>query len=149
MEDEAEGVALGPGTTDDALAALAAHWTEATLSESPEFTAPLARAIFEPAVAADAPRSLSLFLKGTNFQLKVWNALLRVPSGAVTTYGRLAKVIGQPSAARAVGSAVARNPIAYLIPCHRVIRELGTFGEYRWGPVRKRAILGWEVARAS
>lgn len=96
----------------------------------------------------DWPSSLSLLLKGTNFQIRVWEALLRIPSGAVATYGQLARALGRPGAARAVGSAVGKNPIAYLIPCHRVIREEGILGGYRWGPARKRAMLGWEAAKA-
>ena len=87
-------------------------------------------------------------LRGTNFQLKVWEALLRIPPGHVTTYEGIAAQIGSPGAVRAVGTAVARNPIPVLIPCHRVIRKLGAFGQYRYGQVRKRALLGWERARA-
>jgi AraC family transcriptional regulator of adaptative response/methylated-DNA-[protein]-cysteine methyltransferase len=107
----------------------------------------LAQATFYPSDALPPEAPFSLFLKGTNFQTKVWKALLRIPPGAVTTYGRLARVMGAPKSARAVGSAVAKNPIAYLIPCHRVIRETGVLGEYRWGSARKRAILGWEAAQ--
>lgn len=80
----------------------------------------------------------------TPFQLKVWSALLRIPAGAVTSYTALAAQIGRPSATRAVASAVARNPVAYLIPCHRVIRQMGHFGGYRWGLPRKRVMLAWE-----
>jgi AraC family transcriptional regulator of adaptative response/methylated-DNA-[protein]-cysteine methyltransferase len=131
----------------EAVSALGAEWPGAVLTEVPEASSEVARAIFNPGGAAPQLASLSLFLKGTNFQIKVWNALLRVPPGTVTTYGRLAQALGSPNSARAVGSAVGKNPIAYLIPCHRVIREMGTFGQYRWGRVRKRAILGWEAAR--
>jgi len=123
------------------------EWPGATLVEAPDQTADLARAIFEPEIRPSTPTSLSIVLKGTSFQVKVWNALLRIPPGTVTTYGRLAKALGQPAAARAVGSAVGKNPVSYLIPCHRVIRELGTISGYRWGPIRKRAMLGWEAAR--
>jgi len=123
------------------------EWPGATLVETPDQTAGLAKLIFEPAKRPSTPTSLSIILKGTNFQVKVWNALLRIPSGTVTTYGRLAQTLGQPTAARAVGSAVGKNPVSYLIPCHRVIREMGTISGYRWGPIRKRAMLGWEAAQ--
>ena len=88
-----------------------------------------------------------LHVQGTAFQLRVWKSLLRVPAGQLTTYGQLAIRIGQPSAARAVGSAVGSNPVALLIPCHRVIRASGALGGYRWGAGRKAAIIGWESAR--
>lgn len=90
---------------------------------------------------------LPVLLAGTNFQLKVWEALLRVPSGGLCSYSDLAATMGRPTATRAVASAVAANHIAYLVPCHRVIRSMGTFGQYRWGAARKRAIIGWEQAR--
>jgi AraC family transcriptional regulator of adaptative response/methylated-DNA-[protein]-cysteine methyltransferase len=80
--------------------------------------------------------------------LKVWEALLRIPAGAVLSYQDVAGLVGKPKASRAVGSAVARNPVGYLIPCHRVIRETGVLGEYHWGAWRKKAILGWEAVRA-
>ena len=126
------------------LAALAARWEGATLIDDPGATSALAARVFEP---GDGSGPVTLHLSGTNFQVKVWEALLRVPSGAITSYETLAERVGSPTAVRAVGSAVARNPIAYLIPCHRVIRKTGAFGEYRWGPARKRALLGWESAR--
>jgi AraC family transcriptional regulator of adaptative response/methylated-DNA-[protein]-cysteine methyltransferase len=78
----------------------------------------------------------------------VWRALVQVPEGTLVTYGDIAKYIGRPSASRAVGSAVGANPISYLIPCHRVIRETGVIGQYRWGTGTKRALVGWETARA-
>lgn len=92
---------------------------------------------------------VKVHLKGTAFQLKVWESLLRIPAGGLSTYGQIARRIEQPKAARAVGSAVGANPIAYLIPCHRVIRASGVFGQYRWGSLRKTAILGWEQAQAA
>jgi len=91
-------------------------------------------------------RPLTAFVKGTDFQVRVWRALLRIPSGRLTTYGQLAAALGAPSAARAVGSAVGSNELAWLIPCHRVIRQTGAAGEYRWGAVRKRAMLAWEAS---
>ncbi|WP_018630253.1 methylated-DNA--[protein]-cysteine S-methyltransferase [Niabella aurantiaca] len=90
---------------------------------------------------------IKLHLKGTDFQLKVWESLLKIPMGQLTTYGTLAARIGQPNAARAVGSAIGSNPVAYLIPCHRVIQSTGHTGGYMWGPARKMAIIGWEQAR--
>ena len=89
-----------------------------------------------------------LHLIGGPFQIKVWEALLRVPSGHVTTYGDIAASIGAPKAVRAVGTAVGRNPISYLIPCHRALRRDGALGGYHWGLPVKRAILAWEAARA-
>jgi AraC family transcriptional regulator of adaptative response/methylated-DNA-[protein]-cysteine methyltransferase len=90
---------------------------------------------------------LAVLVKGTNLQLKVWEALLRIPLGEVVTYEQLAAAAGAPSAVRAVGTAVGRNPVSYLIPCHRVIRKTGAFGNYGGGPARKRAMLTWEFAR--
>lgn len=130
-----------------AIAGLEEEWPGANLVEDPAATAELARAVFYPHDSEPPKAPLSLFLKGTNHQIKVWNALLRIPWGTVTTYGKLAKVLGAPGSARAVGSAVGKNPLAYLIPCHRVIRQTGAFGEYRWGAQRKKAILGWEAGQ--
>jgi AraC family transcriptional regulator of adaptative response/methylated-DNA-[protein]-cysteine methyltransferase len=127
------------------LEALRAGWPGARLVENVGATAPLARRAF--ARAAGEGR-LPLHLRGTNFQIRVWEALLRVPEGAVVTYESLAAAAGAPGAARAVGAAVGANPVAYVIPCHRVIRKTGAFGGYRWGTARKRALLGWEAARA-
>ena len=91
--------------------------------------------------------NIKLHLKGTPFQLKVWDALLKIPMGGLETYGSLAKEIQLPKASRAVGSAIGDNPVAFLIPCHRVIRSTGEFGQYHWGPTRKSAIIGWEAAQ--
>lgn len=90
---------------------------------------------------------IKLHLKGTPFQLKVWETLLKIPAGKLSTYGSLAAGLQQPNASRAVGSAVGANPVAFLIPCHRVIRSTGEFGEYHWGSARKTAMIGWEAAR--
>jgi len=89
-----------------------------------------------------------LHLKGTEFQLKVWETLLKIPMGQLTTYGNIAKQIQQPNASRAVGTAIGDNPVAFLIPCHRVIQSTGVFGQYHWGSTRKTAIIGWEAAHA-
>ena len=94
-------------------------------------------------------KPLNVHLRGTNFQLKVWEALLQVPLGAVTTYSGIAARIGKPNALRAVGTAVGHNPIAVLIPCHRVIRKVGEFGNYRYGELRKKALLAREFVTAS
>jgi AraC family transcriptional regulator of adaptative response/methylated-DNA-[protein]-cysteine methyltransferase len=93
-----------------------------------------------------ARRGLSLWLSGTNFQIQVWRALMAVPFGCVVSYSQLATLMGRPKATRAVGTALARNPVAFLIPCHRVLRETGEFGTYHWGSERKAAMCGWEAA---
>lgn len=136
-----------PDDRDQVLAELRARWPRAQLIEDDAATAPVARRIFSRD-GSEAEASVSLFLHGTNFQLKVWEALLRIPAGNVTSYEDIAHAVGAPRAARAVGAAVARNPVAYLIPCHRVIRKTGAFGDYHWGATRKRALLAWEAARA-
>lgn len=92
---------------------------------------------------------IPLHLKGTTFQLKVWEALLKIPEGALASYGDVADFISHPAANRAVGTSIGCNPVAYLIPCHRVIKSVGGIGEYRWGQNRKMAIIGWEAAKVS
>jgi AraC family transcriptional regulator of adaptative response/methylated-DNA-[protein]-cysteine methyltransferase len=92
---------------------------------------------------------IKLHLKGTAFQIKVWEALLKIPMGDVSTYSSIANQIHNPNASRAVGTAIGDNPVAFLIPCHRVIRSTGEFGQYHWGSVRKAAMLGWEAAKVS
>lgn len=89
---------------------------------------------------------IKLHLKGTDFQLKVWESLLKIPMGRLSTYGSIAREIASPNASRAVGTAIGSNPVAFLIPCHRVIQSTGTFGGYMWGNTRKTAIIGWETA---
>ena len=95
-----------------------------------------------------APHQLKLHLKGTDFQLKVWETLLKVPMGQLVTYGDIARAINRPKASRAVGTAIGNNPVAFLIPCHRVIQATGVIGEYHWGSARKKAIIGWEASQA-
>jgi AraC family transcriptional regulator, regulatory protein of adaptative response / methylated-DNA-[protein]-cysteine methyltransferase len=90
---------------------------------------------------------IKLHLKGTSFQLKVWETLLKIPMGGLSTYGSIAQKINNPNASRAVGTAIGSNPVAFLIPCHRVIQSTGIFGGYMWGPTRKTAIIGWEAAK--
>ena len=92
------------------------------------------------------PDEIKLHLKGTSFQLKVWETLLKIPAGGLTTYADLATKSGHEGACRAVGTAIGRNPVAFLIPCHRVIKATGDIGNYHWGEVRKEAIIGWEAA---
>jgi AraC family transcriptional regulator of adaptative response/methylated-DNA-[protein]-cysteine methyltransferase len=104
----------------------------------------LANRIFHRAAIKDSSTPLRAFVRGTQFQVRVWRALLKVQHGTLVSYGGLATILNRPTAARAVGSAVGQNPLAYLIPCHRVIRETGALGGYRWGEVRKQAILAWE-----
>ena len=127
----------------DPVAELRDEWPEATLVDDPAG----ARARLESLAGPRAP--IRLWLKGTNFQLKVWEALLRVPEGELVSYGHLAGAAGMPTAVRAVASAVAANPVAWLVPCHRVIRSSGVLGQYRWGSERKAALIGWEAARRS
>jgi len=128
----------------DAIDTLVSGWPQAKMIEDYNATAPLVEPIFDLSQRNRKP--LHLHLRGTNFQLKVWEALLRIPPGAVTSYQGLAEQAGHPGASRAVGTALGRNPIAVLIPCHRVIRKLGEFGNYRYGVTRKKALLGWEAA---
>lgn len=96
----------------------------------------------------DKLSEIKLHLKGTDFQLKVWEALLKIPMGQLATYGSIAQQIEKPNASRAVGTAIGSNPVAFLIPCHRVIQSTGTFGGYMWGNTRKTAIIGWEGAKS-
>jgi AraC family transcriptional regulator, regulatory protein of adaptative response / methylated-DNA-[protein]-cysteine methyltransferase len=126
---------------DAAMADLRGRWPAAGFTEAPERVAPWVRAAFGGGGEA------RLALIGAPFQIKVWEALLRVPSGQVTTYGALASAIGAPKAARAVGTAVGRNPVSWLVPCHRALREGGALGGYHWGLDVKRAMLAWESAR--
>jgi AraC family transcriptional regulator of adaptative response/methylated-DNA-[protein]-cysteine methyltransferase len=128
---------------DSALRELRTAWPNAIIRCNSRLTAEVVCSVFRNK-KENPDHSTSVFLVGTPFQLKVWEAVLRVPPGFVLTYRDIGKAIGSPGASRAVGSALARNPVAYLIPCHRVIRETGTIGDYRWGSARKRAILSWE-----
>ena len=121
-----------------------AAWPLSRLVEDRRATKVVIERLFEGADGGP-PR---LLLRGTNFQVKVWSALLRVPAGRVVSYLDLASAIGQPRAVRAVGNALAHNPLGYLVPCHRVIRATGALGDYRWGQTRRRALLAWEAAQA-
>lgn len=121
------------------------HWNNSVFHQNQELTFEIVKQIFNN--HAGNKNKLHLFVKGTNFQVKVWNALLRIPAGGVVTYQDIAKKIDSPRAMQAVGSAVGSNHIAYLIPCHRVIRKDGILGEYRWNSTRKKSMIGWEMAR--
>lgn len=124
---------------------LRTRWGNANLVSSPGATKAVSDRIFDPSRWGDAS-PLNVIVRGTNFQVKVWEALLRIPPGRVASYEEIAARIDAPGAVRAVGNALARNPVAFLIPCHRVIRKTGAFGNYRWGAARKKAILAWEAA---
>ena len=145
------GLSFHDGNRKAALRDLAARWPNATVEERPRVTAPVASRIFTALEIRDPEGlvPLGLLVRGTNFQVKVWRALLQIPVGSVATYEDIATAIGAPSAVRAVGTAIGRNPVAFLIPCHRVIRTTGALGGYRWGLPRKRAMLAWETGRAA
>ena len=132
------------GQREHAFAELTADWPMAEIEWDDHHARHLAARIFKPGAPAG---SWKLIVRGTPFQLRVWRALLQVPPGGLVSYGAIAAAAGNPNASRATGSAVGRNAISFLIPCHRVIRETGIPGHYRWGAVRKRAILAWENAR--
>lgn len=119
------------------------QWPRARLVERPREAQRVARQV----LGDDRAAALDLHVRGSNFQIKVWEALLGVPPGQLVSYDELARRSGRPGAARAVGAAVAANPVAVLIPCHRVICKTGAFGEYRWGETRKKALLAWEAAQ--
>lgn len=124
---------------DAALADLMARWPKAQFQPDP--------AVAARAAAAFAGRDTRLHLIGAPFQIKVWEALLRIPSGHVTSYSEIAQAVGHPAAQRAVGTAVGRNPVSFFIPCHRALRRSGGLGGYHWGLPVKRAMLAWEAAR--
>ena len=126
---------------DEAMRDLTARWPNALYQENPEAI----RSWVETAFGQSGETKLHMI--GAPFQIKVWEALLRIPSGHVTTYSELAQSVGHPRAVRAVGTAVGRNPVSFLIPCHRALRKSGALGGYHWGLPVKRAILAWESAR--
>jgi AraC family transcriptional regulator of adaptative response/methylated-DNA-[protein]-cysteine methyltransferase len=130
-----------------ALDDMMARWPNARYFEAPERSGGHVRDIFG-AGAAGGRRTLNLVFIGTDFDVAVWRTLLKIPQGFATTYSDIAAYLGKPKAARAVGSAVGRNPISFIVPCHRVLRKSGAMGGYHWGLARKQAILGWEAAAA-
>jgi len=134
------------GDRERVLDVLKSRWRKARLNKDMPRTRALVSQVFAWYIG-QTPAPLHLFLNGTNFQIKVWEALLQIPPGAVVSYEDIAARIGMPSASRAVSNAVAQNPIPVIIPCHRVIRKAGEFGGYHYGAARKKALLGWEAAR--
>jgi len=130
---------------DRAILDLQALWPSARFEHSPVEGAALLGKIFHSQEAA-REKALSLWVSGSNFQIQVWRALLQIPFARLLNYQQLAAFLGRPRAARAVGNAIAHNPVAYLIPCHRVLRQSGDFGKYHWGAERKAALVAWEAA---
>ncbi len=122
-------------------------WPSATFTHQPDHTLQMILQIFNLQTGANRV-SLQAYVKGTKFQLRIWRALLQIPEGSLSSYGEIALAVNRPRAARAVGSAVGANPLAYLIPCHRVIRNTGVIGAYRWGSDRKKMLLTCEYARS-
>jgi AraC family transcriptional regulator of adaptative response/methylated-DNA-[protein]-cysteine methyltransferase len=138
---------LDKGDTAEPLAQLRKQWPFAVLRENHQRTSVMTKAIFGGKSKANGP--LSLHVRGTNFQVSVWKALLGIPPAAVASYSQVAKAIGHCGSARAVGLAVGANPVAFIIPCHRVIQQSGKLGGYHWGETRKQAIHAWEAARSA
>jgi AraC family transcriptional regulator of adaptative response/methylated-DNA-[protein]-cysteine methyltransferase len=141
----------GLGFVDDgdrpaALADMKRRWPKAEYVEDTAATAPLARRIFDPG-RWQAEQPLRVILIGTDFEVRVWQTLLRIPRDRATTYSDIARHIGKPSACRAVGAAVGKNPISFVVPCHRVLGRSGALTGYHWGLTRKQAILGWEAGK--
>lgn len=135
---------IGSGEArESALNEMKAFWFNSALHQNEAATMEVISRVFSPV----SGRKLHLLVKGTNFQVKVWEALLRIPLGSLATYQDIARRINHEKALQAVGSAVGSNTIAYLIPCHRVIRKDGILGEYRWNALRKKSMIGWEMAR--
>jgi AraC family transcriptional regulator of adaptative response/methylated-DNA-[protein]-cysteine methyltransferase len=133
-----------PGREQAALADMKARWPRATYVEDEAATAPYARRIFDRTTwRPDQP--LQIFMIGSDFEIRVWETLLKLPLGKATTYSDIAAHIGKPAAARAVGAAIGKNPISFVVPCHRVLGKGGSLCGYHWGLTRKRAILGWEA----
>jgi len=124
--------------------AIQRHWPRASLEWDDSAASQLVGPLFQRPDKSNSRPTLRAFVRGTSFQYRVWRALLQVPTGTLVSYGELAAAIGNRAAARAVGTAIGQNPLAYLIPCHRVIRDTGALGDYHWGETRKKAIVAWE-----
>ncbi len=135
-----------PGEERSALADMKRRWAKANYIEDAAMTAPIAQRIFDPSRWRPS-EPLRVVLIGTDFEVRVWDALLRIPMGRATTYSNLAANICKPKAARAVGAAVGKNPVSFVVPCHRVIGKAGDLTGYHWGLTRKRAMLGWEAGQ--
>ena len=127
----------------EASESLRSRWCESQLEYDPRFTATLAEGLF----SEHPVTPLKLLVKGTPFQLKVWEALLKIPFGGLTSYQAVSRYVNNPRGIQATGSAIGKNPVAYLIPCHRVVRKTGAIHGYRWGLARKSAMIGWEASR--
>jgi AraC family transcriptional regulator of adaptative response/methylated-DNA-[protein]-cysteine methyltransferase len=137
-----------PGEEEAALADMRSRWPKACYVDNKARTAVLARRIFDPKLWR-ADRPLRVVLIGTDFEVRVWEALLRIPMGRATTYSDIAVKLGATRAARAVGAAVGKNPVSFVVPCHRVLGKSGDITGYHWGLTRKRAMLGWEAGRVA
>jgi len=138
---------LGSASGDSELAALRSSWPGAAIARDAAATESIASELFVSSASVDEP--FQLFVRGTNLQIQVWRALLRIPSDSLWSYQQVAQAADVPTAWRAVGRAISENPVAYLIPCHRVIRKTGEFGEYRWGQVRKRTLIAWDLSSSA
>jgi len=142
------GLAFADHSERAALDDMRGRWPNARLVENKAHTLPYARRVFEPGLwREDQP--LRVVLIGTDFEVRVWETLLTIPLGRTSTYGKVAQTIGRPKAARAVGAAVGKNPVSFVVPCHRVIGANGGLTGYHWGLTRKRAMLGWEAGRVA
>lgn len=135
-------------TREHTLADMMIRWPKARFVSAPEKTAQYARLIFNPG-AWKREQPVRLVMIGTDFEVRVWETLLKIPMGRAVSYNDIARHLGQPTASRAVGSAVGRNPISFVVPCHRVLRGDGSLGGYHWGLTRKRALIGWETGRVA
>jgi AraC family transcriptional regulator of adaptative response/methylated-DNA-[protein]-cysteine methyltransferase len=133
-------------TRAEALADMTSRWPLAQFSEAPDKTEPHVRRIFATS-GRQREQAVRLVLIGTDFEVRVWETLMKIPMGRAVSYADIARHLGQPTASRAVGSAVGRNPISFVVPCHRVLRGDGNLGGYHWGLTRKRALIGWETGR--
>src|SRR3954452_20869193 len=137
-----------PGDEKAAFADMSGRWRKAKYVEDRERTGPVAQRIFDPNLWR-ADRPLRVVLIGTDFEVRVWEALMKIPFGRLTSYSDLASHVDSPKAARAVGAAVGKNPVCFVVPCHRVVGKSGALTGYHWGLTRKRAILGWEAGKAA
>jgi AraC family transcriptional regulator, regulatory protein of adaptative response / methylated-DNA-[protein]-cysteine methyltransferase len=135
-----------PGEEEAALDDMRGRWPKARYGEDKERTGAIARRIFDPTLWRPE-RPLRVVLIGTDFEVRVWETLLGIPMGRATTYSDIAAKLGKPTAARAVGAAVGKNPVSFVVPCHRVMGKSGDLTGYHWGITRKRAMLGWEAGR--
>jgi AraC family transcriptional regulator of adaptative response/methylated-DNA-[protein]-cysteine methyltransferase len=135
------------GSREVVLAEMMHRWPASQFVEAPERTAPHVVKIFASAANVGGEQHVRLVLIGTDFEVRVWETLLKIPVGRAVSYGDIARHIGHPTASRAVGTAVGRNPISFVVPCHRVMRADGGLGGYHWGVTRKRAIIGWETGQ--